>query len=90
MPTTQRDMELAAMSASFAGYHPFTDCNRAEGNGSFEVFWHKFHCGPLEGSLYELPTGWYWWPCFPGCIPDGDATGPFPTAEGAYLDAIGE
>jgi hypothetical protein len=25
------------------------------------------------------PAGWYWWACFPGCLPDGDAEGPFDT-----------
>lgn len=21
--------------------------------------------------------GWYWWNCFPGCLPEGEANGPF-------------
>ena len=31
--------------------------------------------------------GWYWWACFPGCLPDGDATGPFKTEAEAIADA---
>lgn len=31
--------------------------------------------------------GWYWWPCFPGCLPDGDPTGPFDTEDEAIADA---
>lgn len=31
-------------------------------------------------------TGWYWWACFPGCLPDGDPNGPFDTERGALLD----
>ena len=27
--------------------------------------------------------GWYWWSCFPGCLPDGPAIGPFGTEEDA-------
>jgi len=23
--------------------------------------------------------GWYWQACFPGCLPDGDPMGPYPT-----------
>jgi len=23
--------------------------------------------------------GWYWWPCEPGCLPDGEADGPYAT-----------
>ena len=33
------------------------------------------------------PDGWYWWSCFPGCIPDGDPNGSFLTAELAIADA---
>ena len=35
----------------------------------------------------EIEGGWYWWACFPGCMPDGPATGPFPTAALAREDA---
>lgn len=32
-------------------------------------------------------AGWYWWSCFPGCLPDGEATGPFATEAEAIEDA---
>ena len=38
----------------------------------------------------DTPAGWYWWACFPGCLPDGEATGPFPTEADADADAIGD
>lgn len=31
--------------------------------------------------------GWYWWPCFPGCLPDSDPIGPFATEAEAIADA---
>jgi hypothetical protein len=31
--------------------------------------------------------GWFWWLCFPGCLPDGPATGPFKTYREALADA---
>ncbi len=31
--------------------------------------------------------GWYWWPCFPGCMPDGEPMGPFDTEAEALADA---
>ena len=34
-----------------------------------------------------LESGYYWWPCFPGCLPDGEPVGPFPTEEEALADA---
>jgi len=32
-------------------------------------------------------TGWYWWSCLPGCLPDGEAFGPFATEAKALDDA---
>jgi len=32
-------------------------------------------------------VGWYYWSCFPGCLPDGDPIGPFDTEEDALADA---
>ena len=40
-------------------------------------------CWPCE-------AGWYWWPCFPGCLPDGDPVGPFLSEELALEDARSE
>jgi hypothetical protein len=46
-----------------------------------EVFYINYS-GDLEG---EEP-GWYYWFCFPGCIPDSEPTGPFQTQEEAIED----
>lgn len=32
-------------------------------------------------------AGWYYWSCFPGCLPDSDAIGPFETEQEAIDDA---
>ena len=43
---------------------------------------------PWEGADGErLAPGWYWWACFPGCMPDSDPHGPFDTEDAALLDA---
>ena len=34
-----------------------------------------------------MPAGWYWWACFPGCLPDGEAFGPFDSEDEAIADA---
>jgi len=34
-----------------------------------------------------VQPGWYWWPCFPGCLPDGEPIGPFETEQDAIDDA---
>lgn len=49
-----------------------------------EVFWSDEQTTE-EGEALE--AGWYWWSCFPGCLPDGDPTGPFATEEEALADA---
>lgn len=32
-------------------------------------------------------VGWYWWTCFPGCLPDSEPMGPFETEAEALADA---
>ena len=80
----------AARDLSFVGYHPFMSdpaCPDPQDYGSFEVFHSE---GYVETGTVHSEPGFYWWPCFPGCLPDGEPNGPFATAEGAYLDAIGD
>ena len=70
-------------------YSQFKDEN---GNkyGSFEVFHvdarRAKELNKLDGEN-QWRIGWYWWACFPGCLPDSDAIGPFPTDQEAYNDA---
>lgn len=58
---------------------------------------HQGHC---DNKPFELPhdlpgdtgyslasEGWYWWLCFPGCLPDSDPFGPFPTEAKAIANA---
>ncbi len=33
-----------------------------------------------------LEEGWYWWSCCPGCLPDSEPIGPFPSEEAAEAD----
>lgn len=44
-----------------------------------EVF-ESFNCD-------EEILQWYYWACFPGCLPDGDPVGPFETEADATADA---
>lgn len=74
-------VRLTDAEHQFSGFHELRIPDAA-GTVSFEVFW--------SDETDPSGKGWYWWPCHPGCLPDGDASGPFPTAEGAYLDAIGD
>ena len=42
---------------------------------------------PVHRDTVKHLAGWYWWSCFPGCLPDGDPIGPFSTEEEAIADA---
>lgn len=48
--------------------------------GSYEVF-------HMSGK-YDIAPGWYWWACWPGCMPDGEAHGPFETEQAAIDDVM--
>ena len=41
-----------------------------------------------DNEVWE--AGWYWWSCFPGCLPDGEPNGPFTTEAEAVADAQGD
>ena len=43
------------------------------------------HCA--DDNAYLRSSGWYWWTCLPGCLPDSDPSGPFDTEEEALDDA---
>lgn len=40
-----------------------------------------------DGDGEPLKGGWYYWQCFPGCLPDGDPIGPFASEAEALADA---
>ena len=64
-------------------YLQFTN-DLGEPYGSFEVF----YAVKIVTDQGDIGAGWYWWPCSPGCMPDGDASGPFLTEEDAIADAL--
>lgn len=74
-----------------AGHHSFSSY------GSFEVFWSgkdDLHVteftADMEDYTEPMTPGWYWWACFPGCLPDSDPFGPFNNSVDAWEDAIGD
>lgn len=64
-------------------YHQFA--NETEHFGSFETF---FTCGSFNQESEEsTEPGWYWQAGFPGCLPDGELSGPFESEQDAIKDA---
>lgn len=64
-------------------YHRFED-DSGEEFGSFEVFYSE---EILDSDGETMPAGFYWWACFPGCLPDGEPFGPFKTESEAIDNA---
>ena len=57
----------------------------AQNGASVEVFY-------ADGALAEsfgARSGWFWWTCQPGSLPDGLPSGPFATSFLAYRDLRG-
>ena len=59
---------------------------------------HEYRLASMNGKVREamldaivdeeqIAGGWYWWACFPGCMPDSDPIGPFQTEADALADA---
>ena len=46
-----------------------------------------FYIEKNNNSEDDLDEGFYYWPCFPNCLPDGMMDGPFPTLEAAVAAA---
>jgi hypothetical protein len=77
----------------------YSDESRAGGTYSLpdvEVFYMsgKDMRGYGKDSVWYLPEdkcymkpGYYYWFCFPGCMPDSDPIGPFDGYESAMADA---
>lgn len=67
-------------------YYQFKN-TQGEQFGSFEVFWTVEQHNIIGEQI--APSGWYWQACFPGCLPDGEPSGPFKTEQDAITDANG-
>ena len=42
---------------------------------------------PVVAGEEPLEPGWYYWYCFPGCMPDSDPIGPFESEQTA-IEAV--
>ena len=59
---------------------------------------HEFRLASMNGRVRErmistmieelgITGGWFWWSCFPGCLPDGPAWGPYDSYAAAKAGA---
>lgn len=59
-----------------------------QGDTWINTLWADYSGSTKE--FIEVHTGFYYWDCFPGCLPDSDPIGPFETKEQALSDAQSE
>ena len=71
-------------------YHKFLSEDGKDEYGSFEVFYMNERALRVYEWGSDYTPGWYWWACFPGCLPDGDAQGPYATEDEAIEAARNE
>jgi hypothetical protein len=70
--------------------------------GEEDLFSYMTDGGTVWNDLFDMPEdsseeeireqakyseGWYYWTCFPGCLPDSAPEGPFASEDGAIADA---
>lgn len=65
-------------------WHKFKSEDGEEEYGSFEVFYSN---GSHGATAERHERGWYWWACFPGCLPEGPPMGPFASEQEAIDNA---
>lgn len=56
-------------------------------NEAASSWWTRNLASPEDLGEGDSLAGWYWWACFPGCLPDGEPNGPFATEAEAIADA---
>lgn len=89
-------VEEARVMDSHEGYHQFHDDVTQTPCGSFEIYWwnggHMIEQEgdddmPLDDWRDPEPAGWYWRAGFPGCLPDGEPSGPYGSSKLAHINA---
>ena len=52
-----------------------------------EVFFYTDYNYHVENPEEALEPGYYYWHCFPGCLPDSEPWGPYETEQEAIESA---
>ena len=73
------DLETFYLSAET----PASECPACQADGALTADAEDLAAEHAHGEH----AGWYWWPCFPGCLPDSEASGPFKSEVEALEDA---
>lgn len=80
------EFEVGREAEAARGFCP--SCDRATCVESLDTF-----DGEASGIQHTDRKGWFWWICFPGCLPDSEPHGPYASEQDAIeamRDACGE
>lgn len=69
------------------------DIDKLRSESPFEVFYSDISEQTSDTRFWNaddrpIGTGYFYWFCFPGCMPDSEPFGPFESEASAYRDAI--
>ena len=84
--TPQDGEPYGSFETFYCDLDSFKECKGADGLYYVNQSDYTPDGGQLEEDLPNL-VGFYWQSCFPGCLPDGDAIGPFKTEDEAIANA---
>ena len=76
-------MARSISSAQARRHEPIYEADPQTGD-SIEIF----HADEVLAKSLGDRTGWYWWTCRAGTLPDLPPTGPFATSYLAYRNAV--
>jgi hypothetical protein len=91
-----RENETYALPDVEVFYADNLTCEECNGNGELDSFDETGDttdetaepCDACDGTGHK-PAGFYFWYCFPGCMPEGEPWGPYDT-ETEAVDAMRE
>ena len=93
-PSRENDEHALPDGETFRGYrHECRECDTER--PLFPDYYGVLHpnseecenCGAKGLHCIDTKVAWYYWTCFPGCLPDGEPIGPFETEADALEDA---
>ena len=84
LPSKEASVARAVISdpKRCSAFEPLYEIDPQTG-ASIEVF----YADPALANSFGRGTGWFWWTCRRGFLPDGLPTGPFATSYAAYRNS---
>ena len=85
-----RELDQHALPDIEVFYMSYTEFMTADADSWMAELMRDNPAYPINNTAHDTASnlaGFYWWSCFPGCLPDGEPIGPFETEAEALADA---